>query len=135
MGTESGMFGAAVGAFDLWLIEAAVGLPIASKPAVHGPTPPQYRRRESPERGGPGLFLGTCTAIARAGDIGQKDNTHPGERTTDRALYKGRIEQSQVQRRSAEEAGRNSWCSFHTLSRRFIHTGLSPPELYKLRKG
>ena len=42
------MFGAAVGAFDLWLIEAAVGLPIASKPAVHGPTPLQYRWREYP---------------------------------------------------------------------------------------
>ena len=37
-----------------------------------------------------------------------KENTHPGERTTDRAQNKGRTEQSKVQGHSAEEAGRDS---------------------------
>ena len=45
-----------------------------------------------------------------------KKTTHTprGERITDRAQNKGRTEQSQVQRHSAEEAGRDSsmghWC-------------------------
>ena len=82
-------------------------------------------------RGKPlGVVIGVYTLDLLLGDVrvasseSYKKTTHTPGRTADRTQNKGRTEQSQVQRHSAEEAGRDSSMGTTELSCRFQFGGV-----------